>query len=166
MQNINRYKKPLKLTPTLSENRKSIELFYEFKWRSVTSATDLLSKLVTYFLTLATVILGFLYTQELSQQHERVFIYLLLVLVALYFVIICAFGWGVYAGLIQIRNVLKEYDSLAFDKLRTHYFIRRAIVVGVIVSGACLLVLALICTVVLTKTNCPESLALICKVSN
>lgn len=146
----------------LAERKKFLEMVVDFKYKSIQSALDIFSKLVTYFFAFLAVVLGFVFTQKLPVQYERVLVYAIILTAALYLVITIAFGWGAYAGFQQIKKSLEDYDEEAYSRLQVGAFIDRGTTVGILVATACVGVLVVICAAVLSKLYCPLQLSMVC----
>ena len=148
--------------PTLAEQRKATEVFLDFKFKSVNLAIDLFTKLVAFFFTFLAVSLGFLFTQKLPIQYERILVVAIIATAFFYFIISCAFGWGTFAGLRQIKMALHHYDPVTFGQLQISRFVNRGILVGVLVAGSCVGILLIICSAVLSRLFCPLSIIFLC----
>jgi len=152
--------------PTLAERRKSFELFYEFKWRSITISIDLFTKLATYFFSFVAIVFGIILTNTFDERHVEVLVYTILAVSFLYVIIACAFGYGIFRGLQQLEKTLKAYDESAFEMLKTRQFIKRGIIIGVIVSVVCVLMVVVVCGAILFKINCPAPFDVLCGPKN
>src|SRR5258705_4521990 len=94
--------------------RKTLEIYYEFQWRSVVQTIELLTKGVTYYFTILAAIAGYVFTAKLLPKEQKPLIIVSVIVSVLFAVIIITMGYGVLRGISQMEATLAQYNAVAF----------------------------------------------------
>lgn len=131
--------------------RKSIELFYEFEWRSLVQAVELLSKTVTYYFAILAALVGYLFTVDLSPADQKLISRVIFIVSGLFSVLAAAMVYGILYGIADLRATLMSYSPGFFHQVGMPRYFRRGQVVGLLAAIASLAILATICTALALK---------------
>lgn len=132
--------------------RKTLEIYYEFQWRSLVQTVELLTKGVTYYFTILAAIAGYIFTAKLLPEEQKPLIIVIVMVSVLLAVIIITMGYGVLRGISQMETTLAQYNAVAFVELSMPAYFKRAKMVGIVVAVCCMLILITIAGALAVKT--------------
>lgn len=121
--------------------RKTLEIYYEFQWRSIVQTVELLTKGVTYYFTILAAIAGYVFTARLLPEEKKPLIIVSVTVSVLLAAIIITMGYGVLRGIGQMEATLAHYNAVAFVELSMPAYFKRAKIVGIVVAVCCMLIL-------------------------
>lgn len=132
--------------------RKTLQIYYEFQWRSLVQTVELLTKGTTYYFTILAAITGYVFTAKLLPEEQKPLIIVSVIVSMLFAVIIISMGSGVLRGIGQMEVTLAQYNAVAFEELAMPAYFKRAKMVGIVVAVCCLLILITIAGALAFKT--------------
>ncbi|SFU32274.1 hypothetical protein SAMN05216339_101339 [Nitrosomonas eutropha] len=127
-----------------AHTRKSLEIYYEFQFRSLVQTGELLTKGVAYYFTILAAIGGYLYTAKLPLVEQRLLVIVSLIVSTLFAFIMIVVGYGVLKGIGQMERTLAKYNSNEFEAIAMPQYFRRGKIVGIMVALCCLGILFVI----------------------
>jgi uncharacterized protein YybS (DUF2232 family) len=111
--------------PVQFDNTK-LNLFFDFQYKSLTETVNLLVKAAgTFYVTIMIALIGYLFTQKISDATRNVIIICAVILTACMFIVGAAICWGVILGITDMRNTLKQYDEALFSNCDLDAFFKR-----------------------------------------
>lgn len=104
--------------------QKSLEIFVEFKTRTLIETVNLLTKGTTLYLAMLGIFAGYLITQDISGEIRGILLIISLITSILIMISIAAVSWGIYRGMNNIENTLKNIHNDAFYRAKMHEYFR------------------------------------------
>jgi hypothetical protein len=120
---------------------KALLINFEFMWKAIVQAVDLLAKGTTYYFTIFVFITGFIFTAKISVELQLLLLCVVTVVSVLFAIIMLSFAYGVTKGLGQLELALKKHHRSAYSSLDMALFFKRGKIVGQTTTVACLLIL-------------------------
>ncbi len=134
-----------------SHERQSIEIFYEFQWRSLVQTVELLSKAVTYYFAILAALVGYLFTAKLSLLDQQLISRVIFFVSGFFMLLAVAMFYGILRGIADLKSTLTRYNPTAFQKAELHRYFRRGQIVGIVVVASSLSILVTICVALAFK---------------
>ena len=132
-------------------NRKSLEIFYEFQWRSLVQTVDLLSKTVTYYFAILAALVGYLFTAKLTHLDQQLISRVIFYVSGFFMLITISMSYGILRGIRDMKNSLIQYNPKIFQQADLHGYFRRGQIVGIVIVTSSLSILAIICAALAIK---------------
>lgn len=134
-----------------AHDRKSLEIFYEFQWRSLVQTVELLSKAVTYYFAILAALVGYLFTAKLTLLDQQLISRVIFFVSGFFMLLAIAMSYGILRGIADMKNSLTRYNLKVFQTAELHRYFRRGQFVGIVVVASSLSILVTICVALALK---------------
>ena len=116
-------------------------LYYDFKNKYITKATEIIIKAFSFYLIVTLAISGYIFTKDIKIVESNYFLVVGSVVSILFVIILLSISWGVLTGLRDIENTLRKINYRTFSSLGMNEFFFRGKMVGIIVAICCCLII-------------------------
>lgn len=105
-------------------SRQSLEIFVEFKTRTLIETANILSKGATLYLAMLGIFAGYLITQDILEEIRKILLIISLLSSIFIIIAIATTSWGIYRGMNNIEDTLKHIHNDAFYRAKMHEYFR------------------------------------------
>lgn len=134
-----------------AHDRKALEVFYEFQWRSLVQTVDLLSKAVTYYFAILAALVSYLFSAKLTLLDQQLISQVIFFVSGFFMLISISLSYGVLRGISDMKNTLIRHNPKVFQQVELHRYFLRGRIVGSIVVLSSLSILVTICIALVLK---------------